>query len=282
MRIFITGIAGFIGSHLAKDFKAKGYYVRGIDNLSTGLRANLGPEFSPNVIWQEGDIRDNNTLQSMQEPFEIVIHLAAQVSGEKSFEIPIYDMETNLKGSYHVYEFARKCGARLLINFSSMSVYGNVQKKTQVTEDYYPKPISLYGNTKLAAERLFSILSQKDNFPVVHLRLFSAYGPGQNLNEMKQGIVSIFLSQLLSQDEIIVKGSLKRVRDFIYIDDVINAVNRIIIDATPYTDHYNLCTGKALSVKILIETLMQAANIKKTNYNKWLYAWRYSWFCRFL
>ncbi len=258
MRIFITGIAGFIGSWLANDFKSKGYYVRGIDNLTTGRKENL----SQDVQWEEQDIRDNDALSAMQEAFDIVIHLAAQTSGEKSFEIPIYDMETNLKGSYYVYKFARKCGAKLLINFSSMSIYGSIGENVQVCENFSPKPISPYGNTKLSAENLLHMLAKKDNFPVTTLRLFSAYGPGQNLNEMKQGMVSIFLAYLLTQDEIIVKGSLKRIRDFIYIDDIVKAVNQII-ENDPCIGCYNLCTGKAVSIKKLLEMLMQAFGKRK-------------------
>ncbi len=258
MRIFITGIAGFIGSWLAKDFKSKGYYVHGIDNLTTGRKENL----SPDVQWEEQDIRDNDVLSAMQEPFDIVIHLAAQTSGEKSFEMPIYDMETNLKGSYHIYQFARKCETKLLINFSSMSIYGDVDENIQVCEDYPPKPISLYGNTKLSAENLLSMLAKKDNFPVTTLRLFNAYGPGQNLNEMKQGMVSIFLAYLLTQDEIIVKGSLKRIRDFIYIDDIVKAVNRII-ESDPCIGCYNLCSGETVSIEKLLDVLMQAFGKRK-------------------
>ena len=190
MKIFITGIAGFIGSTLTDYFIAQGHQVFGIDNLFTGQASNLSAGFR----WQNRDIGDENCFDDLKQPYDIIIHLAAQTSGEKSFELPVYDMETNLKGAYHVYQFAKQCQARLMINMSSMSVYGDVPGKSIVDEEYVPQPVSLYGNTKLAAENMLNLLSGIDGLPVVSLRLFSAYGPRQDLTEMKQGMVSIYLA----------------------------------------------------------------------------------------
>ena len=260
MKIFITGIAGFIGSHLAKHFTEQGHYVFGVDNLSTGQSKNINPK----IHWEKKDIRDKETFENINETFDVLIHLAAQSSGEKSFDIPLYDIETNIKGSYLVYEFSRKCNARLLINFSSMSVYGSVSSDYfPVGESYNPTPTSLYGNSKLCAENLLNLLSKRDNLPVIHMRLFSAYGGSQNLNVMTQGIVSIFLSYILSQKQVVVKGSLERIRDFIYIDDVIRAIDLILKNPKIKNNSYNLCTGKTTNVGILIKLLMEKTGIKK-------------------
>jgi len=222
MRIFITGIAGFIGSSLAKILSHDKHHIFGVDNLFSGNINNIPKD----IKWSNNDIRDKIFFDQHNNKYDIVIHLAAQTSGEKSFDIPLYDMQTNILGSYNVYEFAKKCGATLFINMSSMSVYGNVIKNMFVDESFIPEPTSLYGNSKLAIERALNILSKKDKLPVIHLRLFSAYGPGQDLSEMKQGMVSIYLSYILRSKDIIVKGSPDRIRDFIFIDDIIGAIHQ--------------------------------------------------------
>jgi len=259
MKIFVTGIAGFIGSALATELVSKGHHVFGIDNLSTGKEKNIGE----NIQWVQGDVRHSNFISELKNDYDIIIHLAAQTSGEKSFEIPVYDIDTNIKGSVNIYEFSRLCEAKLIINMSSMSVYGNVQNKEIISEDYDTKPISIYGNTKLTAENVLRILSQRDNLPLINLRLFNAFGPGQNLDEMKQGMISIYLSYLLKYDGVTVKGSLKRVRDFIYIDDIISSIVSIINSENYETNTFNVSTGTLTSVSEVLEMLMSFTDIKK-------------------
>jgi len=259
MKIFVTGIAGFIGSSLAKHLLTLGHYVKGIDNYSTGNPKNL----DKSIECKDGDIRDSNILKELLNDYDIIIHLAAQTSGEKSFEIPEYDIETNIIGSLNIYEFSKICNAKLIINMSSMSVYGNVTKNKIISEDYITNPISVYGNTKLTAENILGLLSKRDNIPLINLRLFNAFGPGQNLDEMKQGMISIYLSYLLKYDEITVKGSLKRVRDFIYIDDIISSIVSIINSDKFETNTFNISTGTLTSVADVIKILKSISGIDK-------------------
>lgn len=259
MKVFITGIAGFIGSHLANHFIKNEWEVGGIDNLLTGKEKNL----NPNIEWIRGDIRNETDFPHLNGKLDGVIHLAAQTSGEKSFELPLYDMQTNLMGTYHAYQFALKHQAKWLINMSSMSVYGNVLSEKSVSEDTRPSPVSLYGNTKLAAENMLKLLSQKDKLPVISLRLFNAYGPNQNLDELKQGMISIYLAYMLREKDIIVKGSAERVRDFIYIDDIVSAISAIINASNKQSGIYNLSTGKTTSVKQVLTYLTEATGCKK-------------------
>ena len=259
MKILITGIAGFIGSSLARILVQEGHSILGIDNLYSGYATNI----DEGIAWEKRDIRHENAFDGLDQDFEVIIHTAAQSSGEKSFDDPLYDMDTNLKGSYLVYQFAKKCRARLLINFSSMSVYGQAPHLSNVDEQTFPKPISLYGNSKLAAENLLHTLSEQDQLPVVSLRLFNAYGPFQDLNEMKQGMVSIYLSYLLHQEQIHVKGSADRVRDFIFIDDIVGAIKAIMHSDHLKTDAYNLSTGTITNVEDLIVMMQDISGIKK-------------------
>jgi UDP-glucose 4-epimerase len=254
MRIFITGIAGFIGSALAKSLKKDGHYVTGIDNLFSGYASNI-----PSTIeWKKGDIRYFSELDMLVDKYDVIIHLAAQTSGEKSFEIPEYDMDTNLKGSFNVFRFTNKCKADLMINMSSMSVYGDVLHKATVDENTPPSPVSLYGSTKLAAENMLNALSKQESLPVINLRLFNAYGEGQDLSELKQGMVSIYLAHFLLHDKVTVKGSFERVRDFIYIDDIVNAIKAVIDSKQYQSNTFNLCFGEPVSVQAVLASIQQA------------------------
>jgi len=259
MKIFITGIAGFIGSSLAKVLIDQGHSIYGIDNLFSGYASNL----NEHIKWAKGDIRYLSELDMLVENYDIIIHLAAQTSGEKSFNFQEYDMDTNLKGTFNVFKFAIKCNAKLMINMSSMSVYGNVPHNVIVDENYSPLPVSLYGTTKLAAENMLRVLSKHNSLPVVSFRLFNAYGEGQDLNELRQGMISIYLAYFLHHDKVVVKGSFDRVRDFLYIDDITSAFIAVINSKKWQTNIYNLCSSKALSVKTILSTIKTISKIDK-------------------
>jgi len=259
MKIFITGIAGFIGSTLAVDLIREGHEVYGIDNLFSGFESNLPSD----VKWLKADIADKNSYEKIDAKYDAVVHLAAQTSGEKSFAMTEYDLYTNIAGSYNTYKFAEKCGSRLMINFSSMSAYGNVSGKQIVDENYVSTPVSPYGNSKLSAETLLGILSGNGGIPVVSFRLFNAYGPKQDLEELRQGMVSIYLAQFLKHDKVIVKGSFERVRDFVYVDDIVNAIKSALFAKKPEPGVYNLSSGKVTSVGELIEHIREISGIEK-------------------
>jgi UDP-glucose 4-epimerase len=259
MNIFITGIAGFIGSSLAKRLKEKKHKVFGIDNLFSGSEKNI----PKNIKWQKMDIRYKEDFKKIPKNFEAIIHTAAQPSAAKSFLMPLYDQETNVNGTYNVYKFAKNCRAKLMINLSSMAVYGSPKKTRIINENYEPRPVSLYGNSKLCAEKMLEILSKHDKIPVINLRLFNVYGPGQNINELDQGMASIYLHYLLYKKKILVKGTLDRVRDFIYIDDVVEAIVLVINSNLYKSNTFNISSKSTTSVKNLIKLLETIVQKKK-------------------
>ncbi len=261
MKIFITGIAGFVGSTLAERLLREGHTIAGIDNLSTGVWDNI-PD---NARWVEGDIIKMRGFEKLRDSYDAVVHTAAQTSGEKSFDAPLYDLEANIKGSYNAFVFATSCNAKIFINFSSMSVYGNVPNQQMVRETYNPDPVSLYGNSKLSAERMLNLLSKRDKLPVISFRLFNAYGPKQNLEELKQGMVSIYLAQFLNNDcdKVIVKGAFDRVRDFIYIDDIVDIVLKVLFLKQPISGVYNLSSNQVTTVQTLIDYIKSKTRIQK-------------------
>ena len=149
-----------------------------------------------------------------------------------------------------------------MINLSSMSVYGNSIKSKFIDEKNNPKPISVYGNSKLTAEKMLAVLFEHYRIPVVNLRLFNVYGPGQNLNNLQQGMVSIFLAQALLNKHILVKGSPERFRDLVYIDDIINSFTIILGANKSGYRCYNVSTG--VRTTILTFTFFILKEVTKT------------------
>ena len=217
-KYLVTGAAGFIGSALAKSLIEEGSEVVTIDNLSTGFRSNI-PD---GVVFLEGDCQDQKILDQLHSnKFDAIYHIAGQSSGEISFDDPVYDLQTNTQSTLQLLQLCRQTDCKKVIYASSMSVYGQVPDEP-IDETWKARPQSFYGVGKLASEHYLRIFRQF-GIATASLRLFNTYGPGQNLENLRQGMVSIFLAQALRDKRIHVKGSPDRFRDFVYIDDVVQS-----------------------------------------------------------
>ena len=214
----VTGVAGFIGAAVAKALLDQGHGVVGVDNLTTGFMENI-PQ---GVRFYQADCQDAALYDTLpKESYSAIFHIAGQSSGEISFDDPAYDLRTNAESTLHLLRFALATGCKRMIYASTMSVYG-IQPDTPVREDAPTFPQSFYGVGKLASEHYLRLYEQY-GIRSTALRLFNVYGPGQNMANLRQGMVSIFLAMLLDKGHIHVKGSPDRYRDFVYIDDVVRA-----------------------------------------------------------
>lgn len=215
----VTGIAGFIGSAVARALLAQGHRVVGVDNLTTGYRENIpdGAEF------YEAACQDARLYAELlpREPYAAIFHIAGQSSGEISFDDPVYDLRTNTESTLHLLKFALAVGCERMMYASSMSVYGD-RPDEPVKESAPACPRSFYGVGKLASEHYLRLYEQY-GVRSTALRLFNVYGPGQNMSNMRQGMVSIYMAMMLDKGDIHVKGGPDRYRDFVYIDDVVRA-----------------------------------------------------------
>ena len=255
MKVLVTGIAGFIGSKLARSLIDKGYEVVGIDDYSTGFKKNVPTE----SIMIEGDVSDPSTINKIsQYNFDYIFHFAGQSSGEISFEDPVKDLKINTSSTLLLLDFAAKNNIKRFFYASSMSVYGD--KKEYVDENSETDPKSFYGVGKLASEKYLSIYSSK-NLKCTSLRLFNVYGDNQNLSNLKQGMISIYLSMAIKNGKIQVKGSKDRFRDFIEINDVIKAIH-LLINANQKKSYetYNISTGNKTKVEKVIKLILQYLN----------------------
>ncbi|MGD1004238.1 MAG: NAD-dependent epimerase/dehydratase family protein [Methanoregulaceae archaeon] len=246
-KILITGGAGFIGSHIARRLEETGYDVTIIDNLTTGNGKNI-PD---NVDFIKGDISKQKCISSISgKSYQAVLHLAAQSSGEISHAKPELDLKVNTLGTLLLLKWCMKNKIPRFMYASSMAIYGDVPHNP-VSENEVCNPLSFYGISKFSSEQYIRNFS-KDGLSSTCFRMFSVYGPGQNMTNMKQGMVSIFLAYLMKNETIWVKGSKDRFRDFIYIDDVVDVWCSSLEDENTFGKTYNLAAGQKTYVGDLV------------------------------
>ena len=250
-RYLVTGIAGFIGAAVATRLLREGHEVLGVDNLTTGFSGNV-PSGAECI---KADCQDPALYSSLlpKKKFDAIFHIAGQSSGEISFDDPAYDLRTNTESTLHLLKFALACGCTRFIYASTMSVYG-VQPDAPVTEEAPTVPHSFYGVGKLASEHYLRLYEQY-GIRSTSLRLFNVYGPGQNMENLRQGMVSIFMSMMLKEGHIVVKGSPNRYRDFVYIDDVVQAFMLCLQEPLSCGKVLNIASGIKTSVGSLVESL---------------------------
>jgi UDP-glucose 4-epimerase len=259
----VTGAAGFVGSKLAASLISKGHEVVTVDNLSTGHLNNL-PVAS---IFLKGDCQDQQLIDRLyQWKFDAVFHIAGQSSGEVSYDDPVYDLQTNTQSTLQLLKLCIDTGCTKFIYASSMSVYGQIDESIMPVSEasVAPRPESFYGAGKHASEHYLRLFTKQYGIGTASLRLFNVYGPGQNLENLRQGMVSIFLAQALKTGSIHVKGSADRYRDFVYIDDVVNAFMKCEQVISPKDNFVlNICTGKKTTVGEVIHLLKEDSTAVK-------------------
>ncbi len=262
MKYLVTGGAGFIGSSIAKKLIEENNEVWIIDNLNTGYVLNIPSD----AIFIEGDFSKDEVISRLNETkFDAIFHIGGQSSGEISFEDPEYDLNTNTLSTLKLLQYCVKTNCKKFIYASTMSVYGEQARKEQFSETDETNPKSFYAVGKLASEKYMEIFLKQFGIDYVSLRYFNVYGPGQNLENLKQGMVSIYLKQFLddSFDKVIVKGNTNRFRDLIYIDDVVN----ITIDSMKNQNYNNQIFNVGTGIKTTVEEILTLIK-KYTNSSK--------------
>ena len=251
--ILITGGAGFVGSYLCNAFKALGYEVVVVDDLSNGKESNI----KSGIHFEKIDLSTNDIFTKLNKyKFNAVIHCAAQSSNARSFVDIKRDLDSNLVSTYNVLEFCKNRKINRLIYTSTLSVYGQ-SSHLPTSEKYEPKPDSYYAINKLTGEQYIKLFSTYNNINYTIFRLYTTYGMGQNLENRDQGLLSIYISYILANEELIVKGSRDRKRDIISVNDVVDAIVKSIDNKITYNKTYNLGSGKSLTIGKIINLLIQ-------------------------
>jgi NAD-binding protein len=246
MRITVTGGAGFIGSHLVDRLIEDGHTVQVIDNLYTGNKEFVHSK----AQFVELDIRDPN-LYSVLEEFrpDYIFHEAAQTEVSTSMSDPMLDCDINLMGLINLLNAAVKLDVKKFLMPSSAAVYGNLDT-LPLNEEMLGNPSSFYGLTKLTTEHYLRIYHEAFGLPYICYRYSNVFGPRQG-NGGEGGVISIFAKAIVQGSPIIIYGDGKQTRDFIYVDDVVEA--NILGIQHQVTGIYNVSTGISSSVNLLVD-----------------------------
>ncbi|MEJ2734088.1 MAG: NAD-dependent epimerase/dehydratase family protein [Anaerolineae bacterium] len=257
MRTLITGGAGFLGAALANRLLGEGHTVLALDDLTAGDPRRLAPQ----VLLTRGDVRDVPKLWSLLQGVNCVYHLAARVRVPESVHYPSDYNAVNVGGTVAVMEAMRDTGVRRVVFASSGALYGE-QAQQPVREGQMPNPNSPYGVSKIAAEYYVSTLGALYDIETVSLRIFNAYGPGQDLPPSYPPVIPQLLRQALDGGSLVIFGDGRQTRDFVFVEDVVDAlaaaatatdVNRAVI---------NIGSGREVSINELASLVARVTEKK--------------------
>ncbi|NPV84927.1 MAG: NAD-dependent epimerase/dehydratase family protein [Anaerolineae bacterium] len=255
MHFLITGACGFLGSALANRLVHEGHNVRGLDDLSAGNPKAIAPE----VEFIRGDINDRPKLWTLLQGIDCVYHLAARVLVSESVLYPREYNHVNVGGTVTLMEAMRDVGVRRVVFISSGAIYGH-QENQPLREDFAPNPQSPYAVSKLSAEYYIRTIGALWGIETVCLRVFNAYGPGQSLPPVHAPVIPNFLRQSALNGTLVIHGDGNQTRDYVYLDDVVNAmcaaatapgINNMII---------NVGSGRETSLRELVRLVNETTN----------------------
>ena len=255
MKYAVTGGAGFIGSNLVKNLVERGNEVIVIDNLNTGKKKNVKKNLKK-INFSEVDIRDFSTIEDIMKNVDGIFHEAALASVQDSFIIPDKFFDVNVKGTENIFKIGKKLGIKV-VYASSSSVYGN-PISIPIKENDDKNPLNPYAKTKLENDKMAEKYA-KNGLKVIGLRYFNVFGPGQS--KEYAGVIKLFLERIQQGLSPLINGDGLQVRDFVYVDDVVNA-NMLAMESNINGKFFNIGTGTTISVLDLANMIIKFSGLK--------------------
>lgn len=261
-KVLITGIAGFIGSSIAKCLLAEGAQVVGVDNLSSGKVENLS-SIRQAMDFRIGDVQDKDLLEHACRGVEYVYHEAAIPSVPLSVADPVGTNGPNLNGTLLLLEAAKKANVKRLMYAASSAAYGDSPELPK-HEKLLPSPISPYAVQKVAGEQYLASYSRIYGLETVSLRYFNVFGPYQDPTSQYSGVLAIFISKMLKGQTPTIFGDGSTSRDFVYIDNVVRA-NLLAAKASSSVSGkvFNVATGNSTTLLDAYRTVQQITGFRE-------------------
>ncbi len=256
-RYLITGVAGFIGSSLARTLLARGEQVRGLDDFSTGTRERLAT-LPPGLDFHEGSLNDAKVTAAACAGVDVILHEAALPSVARSVLDPLTSHRANIDGTLNLLLAARAAGVPRVVYAASSSAYGDTPTLPKV-ETMPPRPMSPYAVQKLAGEHYMQSFARVYGMDTVCLRYFNVFGPHQAANSPYSGVLAKFITQMLAGETPTIFGDGTHSRDFTYIDNVV-AANLLAAEAPAERVSgkvYNIACGARASLLEIFDRLRQ-------------------------
>ena len=220
-RYLITGVAGFIGSSIARALVAEGHEVRGVDNLSTGNLENLS-EIRSSVDFRKADLQDADAMRSACQGVEYISHQAALASVPRSVKDPLSSHESNVNGTLTLLLAARDAGVRRIVYAASSSAYGD-QPTQPKHEEMSPAPLSPYAVQKLTCEYYLQAFAKVYGMEAICLRYFNIFGPRQAADSPYSGVIAHFLFKMMAGETPTINGDGSTSRDFTFVENAVKA-----------------------------------------------------------
>lgn len=256
--VLVTGAAGGIGWTVTKQLLQRGCKVVAIDDYTTGMER----EKADGVTWENVDISGDGFTKVLDKyPIDAVVHCAARLA-DQSLAFPVADTRTNALGSVQLFDWcARNKKIQRVLFTSSSGVYGNPPPRA-IKETDTPNPGTIYAVNKIACENYLRILEKGYGLSWTVVRLFPTYGTAHKPSK-SQGILNVMLTQLLEGNEVVSKGSLKRVRDLVFVEDTARAIVECLFSDKAKSKTFNVGTGKEYTVEQMIYFIAEAMGKKK-------------------
>jgi nucleoside-diphosphate-sugar epimerase len=256
-RYLITGIAGFIGSSLARAVLAQSDEVCGIDNLSTGKRENIA-EIIGRIDFREADLLDSEAIQESCRGVDYVLHQAALPSVPRSVLDPVGSNRANVDGTVNLLVAARDAKVKRVVYAASSSAYGDTPTLPK-HEEMSPNPVSPYAVAKLASEYYMTSFYRCYGLQTVRLRYFNIFGPRQDPTSPYSGVLAKFITRMLRQERPTIFGDGTQSRDFTYVDNAVEA--NLLACKAPAADVagrvFNIATGRRVDLNETFRVLKQ-------------------------
>lgn len=261
-RFLVTGGAGFIGSNLCAAIVSLGYYVRCLDDLSTGFQKNVDKlRHDPNYDFMLGDIKSLETCERAVEGIDYVLHQAAWGSVPRSIEMPLFYGQNNIMGTLNMLEAARRHGIRKFVYASSSAVYGDEQAlpKHEGKEGHLLSPYAL---TKRANEEYARLYTKLYALETIGLRYFNVFGRQQSPDGAYAAVIPRFIKQLMCGHAPVIDGDGLQSRDFTYIDNVIEAnLKACLAPSEAAGEVYNIAFGRQVTILEMYQIIAAALGI---------------------
>jgi UDP-glucose 4-epimerase len=258
-RVLVTGGAGFIGSHLVDRLLKEGIEIVVLDNLQGGrlenIRQHLGKK---NLCFVRGDIRDSCLVRNLARDVDAIIHQAARVSVPESIKDPALTNDVNVNGTLNLLKASVESDVKRFVYASSCAVYGDAEVMP-IKEDCLPRPRSPYGVSKLAAENYVQVFHEVFRLKTVCLRYFNVYGSRQ-INSYYSGVTTQFINRLAKNLPLAIFGDGEQSRDFVHVQDVVEANMLALRIKGVEGETFNIATGVATTINQLASTLLEITN----------------------
>lgn len=255
--VLVTGGAGFVGSNLVIALLNEGAKVRVVDNFFTGSLENL-KDVRDDIEFIEGSVSSKAIMEEAVQGVDYVFHLAT-VNIIAAVSSPLLEEETNVRGTVNLLELCKDLPIKRFVYTSSVSVYGNASK-FPIPEDAPPQFTSIYPAGKYAGEAYCLAFHKLFRVPITIVRYSNVYGPRQSPNNPYSGVISKFFYWAMKGEPIRIYGDGEQTRDFIYVEDAVEATIRASLMPNAIGEVFNIATGKETSINTLAQLIFHIVN----------------------